>query len=117
MAVFGDAKLPEWVELWLKALQERGLKWSSSANYVNCVFNVTSYVYAALEPTAEAMAAGTLAPDQLLRMRAQAEKMAKQQALYSRRDPNWIEWEDAQKGRVKVLAAWAAARSGGGGCE
>lgn len=36
----------------------------------------------------------------------QCESQAKQQALYSRRDANWIEWPDAQKARMAAEKAY-----------
>ena len=45
-----------------------------------------------------------LIADELLRLRSQCESQAKQQTLYSRRDPEWLEWNDAQKARVKAEA-------------
>jgi hypothetical protein len=42
------------------------------------------------------------------RLRSQCESQAKHQALYSRRDPCWIEFADAQKARVKAEAAYKA---------
>eukprot|EP00966_Prymnesium_polylepis_P076329 1769210-Prymnesium_polylepis.1 len=43
---------------------------------------------------------------------SQCESQAKQQKLYSRRDPCWIEFEDAQKARVKAEAAYKAMAGG-----
>jgi hypothetical protein len=39
--VFGDARLGEWAEGWVKLLRdERSLKWSTLANYANGLFNI-----------------------------------------------------------------------------
>ena len=44
--------------------------------------------------------------DELLRLRGQCESQAKTQALYSRRDPSWIDFPDAQKARVAAEQAY-----------
>jgi hypothetical protein len=76
-AVFGHEKLGEWAESWVKMLrEERELKYSSLANYTNGLFNVSNYVYAVLLPSEAALALDVQPPEQLLRMRTQAEKLA-----------------------------------------
>ena len=74
---------------------------------MNGCFNICAYAFTALAPMEAALEAD--APSQLLRMRAQAEKLAKEEALYARKDPNWIEWPQLQAGRIKCLEAWRAA--------
>ena len=106
-AVFGDARLGEWAEGWVKMLRnERSLKWSTLANYANGLFNIVSYVFTTVEVSEAALEAD--APSQLLRMRAQAEKLAAQDRLFARKDPNWIDWPQLQAGRIKCLATWDA---------
>jgi hypothetical protein len=56
------------------------------------------------------MALDVQPPEQLLRMRAQAETLAKQDRLFARKDPNWIDWPTLQQGRIKCLAAWNASQ-------
>lgn len=56
------------------------------------------------------MALDVQPPEQLLRMRAQAEKLAAQDRLFARKDPNWIDWPTLQQGRIKCLAAWNASQ-------
>ena len=98
--------------------EERSLKYSSLANYVRCyhtlpplplsfpttdfclisvcspplqvngLFNIVNYCYTALTPSESALALDVPSTEQLLRMRAQAEKLAKQDALFARKDPN-----------------------------
>ena len=38
--------------------------------------------------------------DEMIRMRAQLESLSKGEALYSRRDANFIEWPEVQRARV-----------------
>ena len=106
LGVFCRKELSEWVEDWLNALGAKGLKFSTLANYCNALCMVGQYVYSTYEVDADALAVPTL--DELLRLRGQCESQAKQQALYSRRDPCWIDFADAQKARVKAEAAYRA---------
>ena len=75
---------------------------------ISGLFNLANYTYTALTPSEAAMALDVQPPEQLLRMRAQAEKLAAQDRLFARKDPNWIEWSQLQAGRIKCLAAWNA---------
>ena len=75
---------------------------------MNGLFNIANYCYTALAPTEAALALDVPSTEQLLRMRAQAEKLAAQDRLFARKDPNWIDWPTVQQGRIKCLAAWAA---------
>ena len=110
-SVMGHARLGEWVEAWIKMLrEERALKFSSIANYINGLFSVARYTYAALTPSEAALALDVQPPEQLLRMRAQSEKLASQDRLFARKDPHWIDWPQLQAGRVKCLRAWEASR-------
>lgn len=107
LAVLGAARLPTLVQDWLESLRERALMWSSLANYVNSLCNLTAYWWesgGALEEAA--LRLDPQPPDALLRLRAQCESQAKQQQLYAKKPDNWIEWDVAQQGRVKCAAAW-----------
>ena len=96
MGVFCRATLSQCAEDYAKALADKGLKYSTCANYCNSLCMVGSYVYDTFEVDADALALPTTPLDELLRLRSQCESQAKQQALYSRRDPEWLEWDDAQ---------------------
>ena len=74
------------------------------------MFNIANYVFTALAPSDAAMALDVQPPEQLLRMRAQAETLAKQDRLFARKDPNWVDWPTVQQGRIKCLAAWNASQ-------
>ena len=78
-----------------QALAEKGLRYSSIANYLNGLAMVCQYVYQTYEVDADALAMATTPLDELLRLRGQCEQ-AKQQQLYSRRDANWIEWASTE---------------------
>ena len=113
--------------------EERELKYSTIANYVrwlcppnsqdprkplcsavappsqiNGIFNVTNYCFAALEPAADALRLEPSSLEQLLNMRAQSEKLAKEDRLFQRKDPNWVDWPTVQAGRIKCLQEWRA---------
>mgnify|MGYP007078280308 CR=1 FL=1 len=75
---------------------------------MNGLFNIANYCYTALAPTEAALALDVPSTEQLLRMRAQAEKLAAQDRLFARKDPNWIDWPQLQAGRIKCLATWDA---------
>ena len=92
LGVFCRAALSQWVEDWLTALSEKGLKYSSLANYCNSLCMVGSFVYQTYSIDEDALALPTSALDELLRLRSQCESQAKQQQLYDRRDPNWLDW-------------------------
>lgn len=111
VSVFGSADIGEYVESYLNACREKGLRWSSLANYVNSFVSVTRYVHSTLdEPPHETL-------DELIRLRyrnakrsctcivrpaprlplvfrSQAESQAKVERLFTPRDKNWIEWEE-----------------------
>lgn len=106
LGVFCRAALGEWVEEYLRALRDKGLKFSTCANYCNSLFMVCSFVYCTFEVDAEALAMNPTPCDELIRLRAQCESQAKHEALYSRRDPNWVDWPDVQKGRVAAEARY-----------
>ena len=108
LGVFCRAALSQWAEEYAKALAEKGLKYSSIANYLNGLAMVCQYVYQTYEVDPDALAMSTTPLDELLRLRGQCESQAKQQQLYSRRDANWIEWADAQRARQNAEAAYKA---------
>ena len=87
------------------------------ANYTNALCMVGSFVYQTYEIDADALAMPTSPLDEILRLRAQCEcgmplpflthrlckrcpvahrSQAKQASLFSRRDANWIEWDDVR---------------------
>ena len=84
LGVFCRAALSEWVEDWLKALREKGLKYSSLANYCNSLFMVASYVYEQFTVDEDARALPVSPLSELYRIRAQCEGQAKQQQLCKR---------------------------------
>ena len=49
--------------------------------------------------------------DQLANMRRQTEKLAREQTLYRKKSDLWIDWEDVQRTRVAVVAAYNTAPS------
>ena len=81
LGVFCRAPLSEWVEDWLKALREKGLKYSSMANYCNSLCMVASYVFQTYKVDEDALAMPVSPLDQTLRLRGQCESQAKQQSL------------------------------------
>ena len=108
-SVCGSVQLGPWVEEYVKVLrEERELKYSTIANYINGIFNVTNYCFAALEPAADALRLEPSSLEQLLNMRAQSEKLAKEDRLFQRKDPNWVDWPTVQAGRIKCLQEWRA---------
>ena len=106
LGVFGKVDLSEWVEEWLQALTEKAVKFSSLSNYTNSLIAVTNHVYATYQID-EAIHGMQRTPlDDLIRLRGQCESEAKQQRLFQRRDPNWIEWSQAQQARAKAERAY-----------
>jgi hypothetical protein len=110
LGVFGKVALSQWVEGWLQALKDK-IKFSSMANYTNSLIAVTNHVYAtySIDEAIHSMQRTPL--DDLIRLRGQCESEAKQQRLFQRRDPNWIEWPAAQAARQKAEMAYRAKRS------
>ena len=104
LKVFGATDLGERVESFLAFLRtERGCRYSTCANYVNSLISVASYV---LETSPHCAEGASLEP--LLRMRAQAESAAKQDHLWKRKDPCFIQFEDAQRARAAAIEAHSA---------
>ena len=130
--VFGSGHLADLTQKWLEALVERGLMWSTLANYVNSLCSVAAYVWDACEVSEEAIQMNPQPPDALLRLRSQCENQQKQarplhpihscapdrlclpclqQKLYARKPSNWLDWEVAQQARVKCAHVWATSSS------
>eukprot|EP00966_Prymnesium_polylepis_P070471 1637620-Prymnesium_polylepis.1 len=104
LSVFGDADMGAFAEAYMNACKEKGLRWSSLANYVNSFVSLTRYVHSTMdEPPSETL-------DELIRLRSQAESQAKVERLFTPRDKNWIDWEDAQKARVAAETAYRSAK-------
>ena len=111
LGAFGKTELGAWVEEWLQVLRDKGLKYSSLANYANSLIAVAGHVYAVYDID-EAIRTMPRTPlDDLVRLRAQCESEAKQQRLFQRRDPNWLEWPQAQEARVKAERAYRAKKT------
>jgi hypothetical protein len=83
-AVFSHARLAEWVEQYLEFLEERGLQWSSKANYTTGIINILSYAIAddGYVLTEEK---GQTVMEQVLNLRRQCDANATIQKMYRRR--------------------------------
>jgi hypothetical protein len=71
LGVFCRAALSQWAEQYAKALADKGLKYSSIANYLNGLAMVCQFVYQTYAVDAEALAMPTTPLDELLRLRGQ----------------------------------------------
>lgn len=71
LGVFGQPELGEWVEAYLRALQAKGLRWSSMANYTNSILTFATYYNNTYE--------GYDCVEDLARLRGQCESQAKVQ--------------------------------------
>ena len=133
LGVFGQVELSQWVSDWVNVLHERGVKYSSlvrasctgpaclarsrslqpltllQANYTNSLISVTSFVYNTYKVADEIHALPTTPLAELVRLRGQCESEAKQERLYRRADPNFLEWEEANAARVKAEREYRAA--------
>ena len=110
MGFFTRPDLGALAQQWLEALSSRNLRFSTLANYTNSLIQITTYCYEAFE-LPEATRGATPSPlDELVRMRQQTEAEARKEALYTRRDLEFIEWDDAQRARERCEAAWQAAK-------
>ena len=70
-SVFGSEDVGEWAEEYMTACRERGLKWSSIANYINSLVSITRYALSTMaDPPLET-------EGELIRLRSQAESQAK----------------------------------------
>ena len=67
---------------------------------------VCNFVYTTYEVDSEVLAMDPTPCDELIRLRGQLESLAKGEALYSRRDANWIDWQDAQKARLAAVSSY-----------
>lgn len=103
-AVFGTPWLGAWVEAYLSFLTERGLKQSTLASYTSGLLNLANYVHEVGLATPEA----AHAPAEVLRLRHQLEKGAREERLYAPPDPHLITWDEAQRGRLRAIEAWRA---------
>ena len=74
------------------------------ANYMNSLVMTCNFVYCVYTVDEAALAMDPTPCDMLIRLRGQLESLSKGEALYSRRDANWIDWEDAQKSRIAAEA-------------
>jgi hypothetical protein len=104
LKVFSATSLGARVESFVAFLRtERGCRFSTCANYINGLVSVAAYV---LETSPSCEEGASLEP--LLRMRAQAESAAKQDHLWKRKDPCFIQFEDAQRARAAAIEAHSA---------
>ncbi len=112
LEVFGCAQLAALAQSWLEELHKRGLMWSTLGTYCNSLCNLAGYWWSSDATIEEAaLAMDVQPPDGLLRLRAQCESQSKQQQLYATKPDNWLEWDEAQKARVRCAEAWARAQS------
>ena len=110
-AAFGNVHLSAWAEEWTRSLQEKGVQFSSLSNYVNSLISVTKYVYSILKIDDSIQGMLRTPLDELLSLRGQCESEAKQQRLWKRRDPNWIDFPVAQEARRKAELAYRTKRN------
>ena len=110
LGVFGKVDLSQWVEDWTRALREKNVKYSSLSNYTNSLIAVTKFVYATFSVD-ESVHSQQTPLDDLIRLRGQCESEAKQQRLFQRRDPNWIDFPAAQEARRKAEEAYRAKKT------
>ena len=98
--VFGAANLGQRVEAFVAFLRERECKYSTCANYVSALVNVASFIYETEEVEAHE---SPTALEQILNLRVQCEKEAKQDHLWKTKDPHFIDFEKAQQARAKAI--------------
>ena len=114
LGAFARTELAQWASDWVKALAERGVKYSSLSNYTNSLVTLTSFVYNTYRVDDAIHRLATTPLEELVRLRGQCEAEAKQQKLFARADPNYLEWEAANAARAKAereFRASAGARS------
>ena len=75
----------------------------------NSLISITSFVYNTYKVDEAIHTLPTTPLAELVRLRGQCESEAKQQKLFARVDPNFLEWEDAQEARVKAEREYRAA--------
>ena len=95
---------------WLQNTQR--CRFTSIANYINGIISVTTYCYAALDPSDEVFAMDPNPLAQLINLRGQAEKASKTQAMFEKRVGGFCEWEEVQKARVAAMVKLASATTG-----
>jgi hypothetical protein len=95
---------------WLQNTQ--GCRFTSIANYLNGIISVTTYCYAALDPSDEVFAMDPNPLAQLINLRGQAEKASKTQAMFDKRVGGFCEWEEVQKARVAAMVKLASVTTG-----
>ena len=87
-------------------------KFSTIANYLNGLVNITQYCYSGLDSNDPLLAVEVNPLTQLINLRAQAEKAAKQQNMYEKRIGGWLAWPQVQEARVAAMAKLAALPAG-----
>lgn len=97
--------LGEWAQHFCDFLRDRGCQYSTCANYLSCLINMTQWAWDTMPVEEAALALTPQPPEQLLRLRAQCEAHARQDRLWQRKSAGWIDFEDAQKARVKAIDA------------
>jgi hypothetical protein len=112
LGCFATLEVSQWVSDWVNALREKGLKYSSLANYTNSIISITSFVYNTYKVDDAIHSLPTTPLEELVRLRGQCEKEAKQEKLFARADPNYLEWEEANAARAKAEAAYRSSKRG-----
>ena len=128
LGVFCRHTLSQWAEEWLRALREKGCRFSTlaseslpttikrsqynhahtaprprfRADYANSLAMVGSFVYSTYKLDDETLAMPTSPLDEILRLRSQSESQAKHEGLYTKRHADWISWEEAQRARISA---------------
>ena len=98
--VFGAANLGQRVEAFVAFLRERECKYATCANYVSALVNVASFIYETEEVEAHESPTSL---EQILNLRVQCEKEAKQDHLWKTKDPHFIDFEKAQQARARAI--------------
>ena len=108
LGVFCRAALGEWVEEWLRALREKGCRFSTLANYANSIAMCGSFVYSTYKLDDDVLAMPVSPLSEVLRLRSQAEGQAKHDGLYTKRHADWISWQEAHEARIHAEKAYRA---------
>ena len=104
LKVLASPNISELVESYLNFLRtDLGLKASSLSNYVNSLISVSSCALTLVEEPEN------VPTEELIHLRRQCEAISKTERLFAHKDPNFIEFTDAQKARVKSYEAFQAA--------
>ena len=105
LQVFASPQVGAFCEAYLTMLRETlKLAASSLANYTNSILAVSQFAMTVYDTQDTPV-------DQLVNLRRQCEAVAKQDALYKHKDPNWIDWPTAQQARISAVAAYEAHKS------